>query len=352
MLRKDLRVGLGIGGVLLAIVIVALVVRSHNKSNNSVAQNTNDDQQVEEGTEPSAASSTDGSGQPLTDTGTGAAAPAPSSPDSAAKPPVDPVFGDPTPAPDAATPPGSGSTAAAGTAGRNQDWEMLLSGRMDASSAGPSVTSVPTPPAGRSTGVVPGGSTGTSLGARTGTDWLAASGPGRAGPTTRSTRIGADTVTGDAPRGGTRTHVVQQGESFASIARSTYGDSRYYFQIIKANPSLNPNALKIGTRVVLPDITNTSSSSGSGSSRATGSRAGTPRSGSSASASRTIDRNTQYMIESGDSLYRISQKLYGNGQHVEDLYNLNQDLIGPDRARLKIGAVIKLPNPPTVASGR
>ena len=51
-MRKDLRVGLGIGGVLLAVLVVALLVRSHGKDKKLAKADPSNQGDVIEGGEP------------------------------------------------------------------------------------------------------------------------------------------------------------------------------------------------------------------------------------------------------------------------------------------------------------
>ena len=67
---------------------------------------------------------------------------------------------------------------------------------------------------------------------------------------------------------------------------------------------------------------------------------------------RPVDPKLEYRIQSGDSLARISQRLYGAENKVEALYNANREAIGPDREKLKLGMVLRLPEPPTSTPSR
>jgi nucleoid-associated protein YgaU len=139
-----------------------------------------------------------------------------------------------------------------------------------------------------------------------------------------------------APAGATRTHVVQAGESFASIAAKYYGRSSEYTRLIKANPHLDPRKLKIGQAVVIPgdDVAARSASDYSGP--------------AGDGVSSPTDPRREYRVVSGDSLHRISQKLYGRSDQADRIYQLNKAQIGADPARLKVGMVLQLPEPPTV----
>jgi len=143
------------------------------------------------------------------------------------------------------------------------------------------------------------------------------------------------------------THVVQKDETFSTIAKAVYGKKSYYLQIQKANPTVNPNKLKPGTTIVLPDIADAASSS---KAAAEGAKSGAPVGEKSAAKSSepAVNPSSEYRVQSGDSLYKISVKLYGNGSHAEELYDNNVKTIGDDPAKLKVGTVLKLHDAPRV----
>ena len=151
---------------------------------------------------------------------------------------------------------------------------------------------------------------------------------------------------GHASPGTPRTHVIKTGETFTSIARSVYGDGRYYLQILKANPGLEPSALKPGTRINLPDLTQQAA----GEPRTNGRSSRNTRGGENTGTGSSIDPKTQYKVEQNDSLYKIAEKLYGDGTRMDALYEANKQSIGPDPRKLKLGMILKLPEQPTVAS--
>lgn len=64
---------------------------------------------------------------------------------------------------------------------------------------------------------------------------------------------------------------------------------------------------------------------------------------------RPIDPATQYRVQSGDNLFTIAKKLYGNINRAGKLYEANKDLIGPNPNALKLNMVLRLPDPPTPA---
>lgn len=48
------------------------------------------------------------------------------------------------------------------------------------------------------------------------------------------------------------THVIAKGDTFSSLARSYYGDSKFWKAIAKANPKISEKSLAIGTKIAIP----------------------------------------------------------------------------------------------------
>jgi nucleoid-associated protein YgaU len=59
-----------------------------------------------------------------------------------------------------------------------------------------------------------------------------------------------------------------------------------------------------------------------------------------------VDPRSEYRVQSGDSLHKIAVKLYGKIDMVDKIYELNKAAIGPNKAKLKLGMVLKLPEAP------
>ena len=128
------------------------------------------------------------------------------------------------------------------------------------------------------------------------------------------------------------THIVKAGETLSSIAAAAYGDSKSWKLIAAANPTVNPNRLSAGTKLTVPAAS------------------GIVPHGSTVGS--RIDSKSQYQVQASDSLYRISMRLYGTGDHATKLYEDNKDVIGANPARLKLGMILKLSDPPSVATAR
>jgi len=48
------------------------------------------------------------------------------------------------------------------------------------------------------------------------------------------------------------THVIAKGDTFSSLARTYYGDSKFWKAIAKANPKISEKSLSVGTKVAIP----------------------------------------------------------------------------------------------------
>lgn len=134
------------------------------------------------------------------------------------------------------------------------------------------------------------------------------------------------------------THKVASGETYSSIAQAYYGDAKYAGKIAKANPNIDARRLRPGMTIRLPgkgDAETTSTDSTSNSRAKHG------------LVKVVADNTKEYVVRSGDNLYKISMRLYGRGDKADSIYQLNKEQMGNDAGRLKVGMVLKLPQAPT-----
>jgi nucleoid-associated protein YgaU len=147
-------------------------------------------------------------------------------------------------------------------------------------------------------------------------------------------------VTGATPAAFTGgTYTIGRGDTLSTVAQKAYGSAALWPHIARANPEVNPNRLKLGTVLRIPDVATVKG--------ATASLPAEPTTTSGSSL--VVDPAREYQIVSGDSLEKISRKLYGDASKVNAIYDLNRDVIGADPARLRVRTVLKLPAPPTAA---
>jgi nucleoid-associated protein YgaU len=373
-MRNDVKLGFAIGGVLLAVLIVYVLVVPGGSSNQGrkVTQGTST-------TQPSAVASNTSTSTHRTNTGTTSDAgkvtleplvppvtpPTPSASAAPSTPAVPPPSYTPTPV--AATPAApkvdpfapKSETAAAPEAvakaptAKNDDWNailnqppMLMTETPVASTGSRSATATPsTPsaaPAPAATPTTPASSDTYSALTQNSTPPISSE------PLSGGSSWSASPTSQPSASAGARTHRVQQGETFASISTAAYGSSKYYPAIMKANPGVDPAHLKVGMTINLPDIASPAVRPTASAAPAAAAPTGdAQRASAKVAAVAPIDATKEYRVQQGDSLYKISLKLYGKSDRANKIFELNKQSMGDDPHHLKVGQVLQLPEPPT-----
>jgi len=285
-MRKDVKIGLAIGGIVLAVLIVYVLKtpgEQKNEADNTPAKVAQTEPDIALGPSTTQPSPVAMGGSPSTQ-------PSNYSDPFAARPTTNPVADTTT------TPNGTGSN--------KTDWNAVLAtGKsLSLSAAAPSRTSDEVAMV-----AMRGGSNDN------GTSMLPLNEP--------STR----------PSTGSRTHTVQKGETLSSIAQAAYGNANYYSLIARANPKINPAKLRPGTVITLPE--------------ASTSRDRQAMASSPTPASASLD-SKHYKVQPGDSLEKISARLYGSTSKWEKIYELNKSKIGSDPHKIKAEMVLALPDEP------
>lgn len=160
--------------------------------------------------------------------------------------------------------------------------------------------------------------------------------------TTRTPTLGStDTTTSDSAAPAAGTYVIQPGDNFSRIAGKVYGNKNLYKVIVDANPNVDPARLKPGMTINVParDKLPAAHAPTADTRNAVDLTGNTETTG-------TIDATKQYKIAPGDTLHKISLRLYGKSNRWSSIYDLNKEKIGPDAGRLKVGTVLTLPEPP------
>ena len=136
----------------------------------------------------------------------------------------------------------------------------------------------------------------------------------------------------------THAYRVRPGQTLSSIAAEVYGNSQSWRQIAEANPTVNPAKLKVGTKLMLPDVSvvhphpsvvvpNLSD----------------PTVADEPPTLASAGGPTVYRVQSGDSLYKIAKRKLGSGRRADELYELNRDAIGSNPTKLRLGMALRLP---------
>ncbi len=131
-------------------------------------------------------------------------------------------------------------------------------------------------------------------------------------------------------------HTVERGETFGSISRRYFGSTRHADEIARANPFIDPSRLRPGRVIRVPkDPENIQG-------KPTPPPPAPVEPGTVAPGSVRYDTQRSYTVVAGDTLSRISQKMYGTQANTELIFEANRKLLNsPDD--LSIGQVLVIP---------
>lgn len=112
-----------------------------------------------------------------------------------------------------------------------------------------------------------------------------------------------------------QTYTTQPGDTLSSIAESIYGQGSKWSILYDANRSVipDPNQLEAGTTLTIPDPEQ-------------------PATG-----------RPSYVTAQGDSLQSVAERVYGDGEQWNVLYDANRNIIGDDPAALAPGITLLIP---------
>ncbi len=130
---------------------------------------------------------------------------------------------------------------------------------------------------------------------------------------------------------GPRTYAIRSGDVLSRIAEREYGDQRYWVDIARANPSIDPNRLSVGATIRLPAASEVAGASGSSSP--------TP-----AAVVRNIPAGQKvHYVRSGETLYSIARQHYRSTEGWHLIYSANRAAIGSNPNQLKEGMQLVVP---------
>jgi nucleoid-associated protein YgaU len=127
-------------------------------------------------------------------------------------------------------------------------------------------------------------------------------------------------------------HIVQKNETFESIAKKYFGAKASGSIIAKANPFMDPRRLRPGRVVRIPRDPN----------NIQGIAVPTPAQPEETPASVPTGPRT-YVVVAGDTLSKISAKMYGESRHADEIFGANRGQLA-DEHSLSIGQVIIIPD--------
>ncbi len=127
-------------------------------------------------------------------------------------------------------------------------------------------------------------------------------------------------------------HVVERGDTLGEISKKHYGTTTKWKDIVKANPGIDAEALKVGTRLILPGkpLANPGTPSGD-----TSKPPATPVTGPE------LATGEFYTVQQGDVLTAIAKKLLGSQARWKDILDANP---GIDPNNLRQGLKLRIPS--------
>jgi len=159
------------------------------------------------------------------------------------------------------------------------------------------------------------------------------------------------------PKPKTRVHVVEQYESFATVAEKYYGSQRLAGLLLKANPHVqDPRRMKVGTKLRIPPKDELMRPPGApkAAPKDKAPPAAEKRSRKDAISPPTAKRAPKekvYIVKEDDNFYAIARKVLGSGARWRELHKLNKDVC-PDPDRLMPGMKLRLTAPKAKAKVR
>lgn len=153
------------------------------------------------------------------------------------------------------------------------------------------------------------------------------------GPVTPPASLESERIPAPAPPdpAAPEEYVVQPDETLADIAEKKYGDQNKWTLIARANPKVNPNKMRIGTKLVIPNaaapVAEVAAAPAPDLQLEPAPADGSPRT---------------YVIKAGDMLSHIAKRFYGTTAAVAKIREANADLIA-DANFLTEGVKIVLP---------
>jgi len=132
--------------------------------------------------------------------------------------------------------------------------------------------------------------------------------------------------------------VIASGDTFEALAQKYYGSATKWQMISKANPTVEPERLKIGQKIRIPaagatpslDVPSTLASNG----------------GSRAAESVSTTSGSFHVVAKGDTLSSISRKYFGSDKYWRQILSANK---GTTEKNLKIGQKLVIPAREAVA---
>ena len=139
----------------------------------------------------------------------------------------------------------------------------------------------------------------------------------------------------------TKTHVIQPGDTFSSLAARYLGDAKYAGRIMAANPDRDPRRLHVGSKVKIPPAP--APSAAIAADRPAGTSAAASASSRHRESAPSIPPGRAYTVQPGEDWFTLATRFLGKGTDGPRLYELNRERVPDDPGLLRAGTVIELP---------
>jgi len=135
-----------------------------------------------------------------------------------------------------------------------------------------------------------------------------------------------------------RLHVVSEGDTLRTIARTWYGDESIASTLAAHNNLPDPNQLVTGTRLIMPEFAPNPTAS------VAVTMGETLHAAAPSPSAPVVDALDVYTVQPGDTLSQIAQKLLGSSRNTDKLFEMNRDVIGNIDA-LQVGMKLRYHRP-------
>lgn len=115
------------------------------------------------------------------------------------------------------------------------------------------------------------------------------------------------------------TYTIRRGDTFSGIAERFYGHERHWHAIAEHNPGVDPNRIRVGQEIDLPDPADLGIEP------------------------IPDDGTVLYTVRARDTLASIAQEHYGSRDAWRDIYDANRERIGDDPDRIREGMELRIP---------
>ena len=123
------------------------------------------------------------------------------------------------------------------------------------------------------------------------------------------------------------TYMVEKGDSLWTISERFYKSGYNWVDIASANNLSNPDQIEVGSEIKIPQVET---------------KTLTVASEETVKLADSIEEN-EYTIASGDNLWKIAVRAYGDGYSWSKIYDANKEAIGANPSLIEKGVKISIP---------